>query len=34
VSLGSGWDVTKAYVVIDPQEGQKAPLAISMHLGT
>jgi hypothetical protein len=34
VSLDSGWDVTKAYVVIDPQKGQDAAFEIHLVLGT
>jgi hypothetical protein len=34
VSLGSGWDVTKAYVFVDREKGQKTNLTIRMHLGT
>jgi hypothetical protein len=34
VSVGHGWDVTKAYVIIDPQKGQNTGLAIQMVLGT
>ena len=33
VSIGPGWDVTKAYIIIDPQKGQEAEITISMHLG-
>ncbi|HEY1470158.1 MAG TPA: hypothetical protein VGF61_14030 [Candidatus Acidoferrum sp.] len=34
VSIGSGWNVTKAYVIIDPHNGEQEPLRIGMHLGT
>lgn len=33
VSIGPGWDVTKAHIIIDPQKGQKTELTIRMHLG-
>ncbi len=34
VSLDSGWDVTKVYVVIDPRKGQDAAFKVYLALGT
>jgi hypothetical protein len=34
VSIGPGWDVTQAYVVVDPQNGASSILKIHMVLGT
>jgi hypothetical protein len=33
VSIGPGWDVTEAYIIIDSLKGQKAELMIQMHVG-
>jgi hypothetical protein len=33
-SLDAGWDVTKAYVIIDPRDGQTDDVKIELQIGT
>jgi hypothetical protein len=33
-SMDAGWDVTKAYVIIDPRDGQTDDIKIELQIGT